>query len=130
MIDHVGFAVSDIEPLPGILRAALAPLGISLIMSVAPDKTESGGTALGFGSDGKPFFWIGDNERSGEGTACRLHGRRTAPRSTHSTRPRWPPADATMAPRAFVRIITPTIMPPSSSIPTGSISRRFATSRT
>lgn len=30
--------------------------------------TESGGTAIGFGKDDNPFFWIGDNERVGEGT--------------------------------------------------------------
>ena len=47
---------------------ALAPLGITLIMSVTPEQTESGGTAHGFGSDGKPYFWVGDNERVGEGT--------------------------------------------------------------
>ncbi len=33
-----------------------------------PEQTESGGTALGFGKDRNPFFWIGDNERVGQGT--------------------------------------------------------------
>jgi catechol 2,3-dioxygenase-like lactoylglutathione lyase family enzyme len=68
MLDHVGFAVSDAERSKGFYERALAPLGITLIMSVTPEKTESGGTAHGFGSDGKPYFWIGDNERVGEGT--------------------------------------------------------------
>ena len=68
MIDHVGFAVSDAERSRRFYEQALAPLGISLIMSVTPEQTESGGTAHGFGADDKPFFWVGDNERVGEGT--------------------------------------------------------------
>ena len=68
MIDHVGFAVADAERSKRFYEQALAPLGITLIMSVTPDQTESGGTAHGFGSDGKPYFWVGDNERTGEGT--------------------------------------------------------------
>jgi catechol 2,3-dioxygenase-like lactoylglutathione lyase family enzyme len=68
MIDHVGFAVSDIEVSKRFYAAALAPLGVELLMTVTPDMTEAGGTALGFGRDGKPFFWVGDNERVGEGS--------------------------------------------------------------
>lgn len=68
MIDHVGFAVADAERSKRFYEQALAPLGITLIMSVTPEQTESGGTAHGFGSDGKPYFWVGDNERVGEGT--------------------------------------------------------------
>jgi hypothetical protein len=41
-------------------------------MSVPAEKTEAGGAAHGFGSDGKPYFWIGDNERVGEGTHVAL----------------------------------------------------------
>jgi len=68
MIDHVGFAVTDLAKSRAFYEAALAPLGIGLLMTVTPEQTEAGGTALGFGKDGKPFFWIGDNERVGEGT--------------------------------------------------------------
>lgn len=68
MIDHVGFAVADAERSKQFYEQALGPLGITLIMSVTPEQTESGGTAHGFGNDGKPFFWVGDNERVGEGT--------------------------------------------------------------
>ena len=68
MLDHVGFAVADAERSRRFYEQALAPLGITLIMSVTPEQTEAGGTAHGFGSDGKPYFWIGDNERVGEGT--------------------------------------------------------------
>jgi catechol 2,3-dioxygenase-like lactoylglutathione lyase family enzyme len=68
MLDHVGFAVSDAERSRRFYEEALAPLGISLIKTVPSDKTEAGGTAHGFGSDGKPYFWFGDNERVGEGS--------------------------------------------------------------
>src|ERR671913_1418655 len=68
MLDHVGIAVADAERSRRFYEQALAPLGITLIMSVTPEQTESGGTAHGFGSDGKPYFWVGDNERVGEGT--------------------------------------------------------------
>jgi catechol 2,3-dioxygenase-like lactoylglutathione lyase family enzyme len=68
MIDHVGFAVADAERSRLFYEAALAPIGIGLLMTVTPDQTEAGGTAHGFGSEGKPFFWVGDNERVGEGT--------------------------------------------------------------
>jgi catechol 2,3-dioxygenase-like lactoylglutathione lyase family enzyme len=68
MLDHVGFAVADAELSRRFYERALAPLGIGLIMTATPDKTEAGGTAHGFGSGGKPCFWIGDNERVGEGT--------------------------------------------------------------
>src|SRR4029453_3484745 len=68
MLDHVGFAVADAERSRRFYEQALAPLGIGLIMSVTPEQTESGGTAHGFGSGGKPYFWFGDNERVGEGT--------------------------------------------------------------
>ena len=68
MLDHVGFAVADAERSRRFYEQALAPLGIALIMSVTPEQTESGGTAHGFGSGGKPYFWFGDNEQVGEGT--------------------------------------------------------------
>jgi catechol 2,3-dioxygenase-like lactoylglutathione lyase family enzyme len=68
MLDHVGFAVADAERSRAYYEKALAPIGITLIATATPDQTEAGGTAHGFGSNGKPYFWIGDNERVGEGT--------------------------------------------------------------
>lgn len=67
-IDHVGFAVADAEVSRHFYEAALQPLGLSLIMTVPAAENGSGGTAHGFGTDGNPFFWVGDNERVGEGT--------------------------------------------------------------
>ena len=51
MIDHVGFGVSDYDRSKAFYSAALAPLGIELLM-------EPVAAAAGFGKDGKPFFWV------------------------------------------------------------------------
>ncbi|ATY31446.1 VOC family protein [Sphingomonas psychrotolerans] len=67
MIDHVGFAISDLAKSSAFYAAALAPLGIAELMRVTPEQTGAG-TAIGYGKDGKPFFWIGDEERVGAGT--------------------------------------------------------------
>lgn len=68
MLDHIGIAVSDAARSRTFYEKALAPIGITLVMEVGPELTDSGGTAFGFGTAGKPFFWVGDNERVGEGT--------------------------------------------------------------
>ena len=68
MIDHVGFAVADAERSRAFYEQALAPLGLRLVTSIPAEENGSGGAAHGFGTDGDPFFWIGDNERVGEGT--------------------------------------------------------------
>jgi catechol 2,3-dioxygenase-like lactoylglutathione lyase family enzyme len=68
MLDHVGFAVADAEVSRRFYERALAPLGLSLIMTVPAEENGSGGTAHGFGTAGNPFFWVGDNEAVGEGT--------------------------------------------------------------
>ncbi|HEY1604404.1 MAG TPA: VOC family protein [Allosphingosinicella sp.] len=68
MLDHIGFAVSSIDRSRAFYDRALSPIGITLLSVIGPEQTESGGTALGYGSEGNPCFWIGDNERVGEGT--------------------------------------------------------------
>jgi len=67
-LSHVGIPVSDIGRAKAFYERALAPLGMKVTMTVTPDQTESGGTAIGFGAEGEAgAFWIGDNERVGEG---------------------------------------------------------------
>jgi catechol 2,3-dioxygenase-like lactoylglutathione lyase family enzyme len=61
MIDHVGFSVSDYGRAKAFYEKALAPLGYALIMEVTAQET--GQPAAGFGSDGKPDFWIGGEGR-------------------------------------------------------------------
>lgn len=57
MLDHVAIAVSDIGRSIAFYEQALAPLGIKRLMAY-------GGTSgvpehVGFGSDQKPYLWIG-----------------------------------------------------------------------
>jgi catechol 2,3-dioxygenase-like lactoylglutathione lyase family enzyme len=57
MLDHVGFAVSDLAKSKEFFKKALVPLGYQLLME--PDD------AAGFGRDGKPDFWIGQGKGAG-----------------------------------------------------------------
>ena len=57
MIDHIGFPVSDYARSKAFYDKALAPLGYTLVMEVQQDTNAS--PAAGFGSGGKPDFWIG-----------------------------------------------------------------------
>ena len=58
MIDHIGFPVSDYVRAKAFYNQALAPLGYSLIIEVMQDD-RPGEPAAGFGTNGKPDFWIG-----------------------------------------------------------------------
>jgi len=51
MLDHIGIGVRDPQASKAFYAAALKPLGIAVIMDF--------GEAVGLGSGGKPFFWIG-----------------------------------------------------------------------
>ena len=59
MLDHLVFAVADFDRSKSFFAAALAPLSITLLMEVTAAQTGRDAHA-GFGSEGKPFFWIGD----------------------------------------------------------------------
>ena len=68
MIDHLDLAVSDIDRSRAFYTAALGSIGIDELLNIEPDRTESGGKMVGYGRGVKPFFWILDNKRVGEGT--------------------------------------------------------------
>lgn len=68
ILDHIGLAVSDYAQRKAFYTAALAPLGIELVMEIE-------GWA-GFGANGKPEFWFGP----GETPKARLHIAFTAAR--------------------------------------------------
>ncbi|HKD65609.1 MAG TPA: VOC family protein [Candidatus Binataceae bacterium] len=57
MLDHVGLAVADFARSKEFFKRALAPLGYQLVMEF--DE------AAGFGSEGKPDFWIGKGSAGG-----------------------------------------------------------------
>ena len=62
MIDHIGLTVSGLKRSRDFYTAALRGLGITVVMEVSAEQT-GGGAHAGFGSEGKPFFWIGDHGR-------------------------------------------------------------------
>jgi catechol 2,3-dioxygenase-like lactoylglutathione lyase family enzyme len=65
MLDHVGYAVADLDRSKRFYGAALAPLSITLIVEVTAEQTGKDAHA-GFGANGKPFFWVGTGpEQSG-----------------------------------------------------------------
>lgn len=59
MLDHVGLTVSDLGRARTFYEAALAPLGLGLVMEVTEEMTKGHGAHLGYGADDNPFFWIG-----------------------------------------------------------------------
>lgn len=62
MLDHIGLTASDVTRAKAFYDAALAPLGIGLVMQVTAEQT--GGQAyLGYGSEGRPYFWVGGDGR-------------------------------------------------------------------
>jgi catechol 2,3-dioxygenase-like lactoylglutathione lyase family enzyme len=58
MLDHIGIGVSDFDRAKSFYDKALAPLGVTLVMAVTAEQTGDY-PAAGFGSEGKPYFWIG-----------------------------------------------------------------------
>ena len=50
MIDHLGYGVSDLAASKAFYERALAPLGMRVVLEF-PE-------AIGFGVEGKPWFWI------------------------------------------------------------------------
>jgi catechol 2,3-dioxygenase-like lactoylglutathione lyase family enzyme len=67
MIDHIGFAVSNMERSKNFYVDALKPLGIGVIMEVTAEQTGTDAHA-GFGKDEKAFFWIGSGPKPKGGT--------------------------------------------------------------
>jgi catechol 2,3-dioxygenase-like lactoylglutathione lyase family enzyme len=64
MLDHVGFAVSDLERARKFYQQTLSPLGIMLIYDITVEQTD-GEAYLGFGEDQRPYFWVGTGRRFG-----------------------------------------------------------------
>ena len=52
-IDHIGICVADYARARAFYEAALAPLGLSVMM-----EFPGGGSSCGFGRAGKPAFWV------------------------------------------------------------------------
>jgi catechol 2,3-dioxygenase-like lactoylglutathione lyase family enzyme len=54
MLDHVSVQCADVAASANFYDAALSPLGSGRVMDF--------GTVIGFGTDGKPDFWIGPQQ--------------------------------------------------------------------
>jgi catechol 2,3-dioxygenase-like lactoylglutathione lyase family enzyme len=89
MIDHIGFAVSNMQRSKTFYVDALKPLGIGVVVEVTAEQTGADAHA-GFGKDNKAFFWIGGGAKPKGGS----HVAFTAP---HAGRCRF------LLPRGFGR---------------------------
>jgi catechol 2,3-dioxygenase-like lactoylglutathione lyase family enzyme len=67
-IDHSSLSVSNFAKAKAFYGAALAPLGITVLMEFAKSVTGNVDVA-GLGSNGKPFFWLADAGK----TSPRIH---------------------------------------------------------
>jgi catechol 2,3-dioxygenase-like lactoylglutathione lyase family enzyme len=64
MLDHIGFGVKDYPASKAFYLKALEPLGIGIEMLVTAEQS-GGYEGAGFGTGGKPYFWIGTGEPAG-----------------------------------------------------------------
>jgi len=60
VIDHLGISVKNHAVSKAFYLAALAPLGIGVVMAVTKEESGAPSDFTGFGKDGKPSFWIGE----------------------------------------------------------------------
>lgn len=60
MIDHLGIVVRDHAASLAFYSRALAPLGIGVMMNVPKAVSGAPSDYTGFGTAGKPDFWIGE----------------------------------------------------------------------
>ena len=57
MLDHIEITVADIFKARAFYDQALAPLGIAVVLAFGSSPTGAD-MSLGYGSEGKPHFWI------------------------------------------------------------------------
>ena len=66
MLDHLGLTSADLARSKTFFLQALAPLQIGVVMEVSAEQTGDH-DHIGFGSDGKPFFWLGNGGTASHG---------------------------------------------------------------
>lgn len=66
MLDHIDFAVSDLENSRPFYTEVLAALGVEPLANI---KTDDGREGIGYGSPTGPQFWIG----GGDAVSGRMH---------------------------------------------------------
>ncbi|MCO5170034.1 MAG: VOC family protein [Planctomycetes bacterium] len=77
MLDHIGIDVADYPAARAFYERALAPLGLSVVMSLTKEQTGSV-DCCGFGRGGKPEFWLGQ-AAPGDAVRGELHVAFAAP---------------------------------------------------
>ena len=70
LINHIEIGVTDVAASRRFYEAALAPLGLSLVVSIDPERTRHGTARYGFGRDGYPSIWI--HGEAGPGRAIHI----------------------------------------------------------
>ena len=65
MLDHIGLNVTDFDASKHFYLQALEPLGLTIQMEF--------GRGAGFGVEGKPLFWIREEEPVGAGVHVAFH---------------------------------------------------------
>lgn len=78
MIDHIGIGAGDFAASRRFYDTALAALGMTALMEVTPEET-GGYHGIGYGKDGKPFFWLSNDGPRGGG----IHIAFSAPSRSH-----------------------------------------------
>lgn len=58
IVNHIEFPVADAERSRQFYEAVLAPLGLSLVISIDPARTALKGARHGFGKNGYPSLWL------------------------------------------------------------------------
>ncbi len=66
VIDHIGIGCSDFGASRAFYEAALAPLGITVLVELSPEMTGGDYSGIGMGKD-HPFFWFGNDGPRGAG---------------------------------------------------------------
>jgi hypothetical protein len=67
MIDHMGISVRSHAESKAFYLAALSPLGIGVAMAVPREVSGAPSDYTGFGSNQKPYFWIGEGPANSAG---------------------------------------------------------------
>ncbi|MDF2997263.1 MAG: glyoxalase/bleomycin resistance protein/Dioxygenase superfamily protein [Xanthobacteraceae bacterium] len=58
VINHIELPVAEAEEARRFYEAVLAPLGLTLVISIDPARTAHGGARYGFGKNGYPSLWV------------------------------------------------------------------------
>jgi catechol 2,3-dioxygenase-like lactoylglutathione lyase family enzyme len=61
MLDHLTFTVSNLGEAKAFYDKALAPIGVAVVMQVS--AAEAGRAYVGYGSEGRPYFWMSEDRR-------------------------------------------------------------------